>query len=107
MSDLLEVLDNLDRAIAAARESDAPAGTLLRGVELVRDQFLAKLEALGVRHIDTLGQVFDAAVHEAVSMAPVTDPSQDGLVVAVAREGYAIGDELLRPASVVVGRLDG
>jgi molecular chaperone GrpE (heat shock protein) len=40
-------------------------------------------------------------------MAPVTDPSQDGLVVAVAREGYAIGDELLRPASVVVGRLNG
>jgi len=87
VSDLLEVLDNLDRAIAAARESDAPAGTLLRGVELVRDQFLAKLEALG--------------------MAPVSDPSQDGRVVAVAREGYAISDELLRPASVVVGRLDG
>jgi molecular chaperone GrpE len=107
VSDLLEVLDNLDRAIAAARESDAPAGTLLRGVELVRDQFLSKLEALGVRRIDALGQVFDAAVHEAVSMAPVSDPSQDGRVVAVAREGYAIGDELLRPAGVVVGRLDG
>jgi molecular chaperone GrpE len=107
VSDLLEVLDNLDRAIAAARESDAPAGTLLRGVELVRDQFLAKLEALGVRRIDALGQMFDATAHEAISMAPVSDPSQDGRVVAVAREGYAIGDELLRPAGVVVGRLDG
>jgi molecular chaperone GrpE len=107
VAELLEVLDNLDRAIAAARESDAPAGTLLRGVELVRDQFLAKLEALGVRRIDALGQVFDAGVHDAVSTAPVSDPSQDGRVVAVAREGYAIGDELLRPASVVVGRLDG
>jgi molecular chaperone GrpE len=107
VAELLEVLDNLDRAIAAARESDAPAGTLLRGVELVRDQFLAKLEQLGVRRTDALGQMFDATVHEAVSMAPVSDPSQDGRVVAVAREGYAIGDELLRPASVVVGRLDG
>ena|SRR5437660_1129019 len=105
VSELLEVLDNLDRAIAAARESEAPADTLLRGVELVRDQFLAKLEALGVRRIDALGQAFDASAHEAVSMAAVTDPEQDGRVVAVAREGYAIGDELLRPAAVVVGRV--
>ena len=103
VSELLEVLDNLDRAIAAARESEAPADTLLRGVELVHDQFLAKLETLGVRRIGALGQIFDAAAHEAVSMAPVTDPTQDGRIVAVAREGYAVGDELLRPAAVVVG----
>jgi molecular chaperone GrpE len=105
VSELLEVLDNLDRAIVAGRDSDAPADTLLRGVELVRDQFLVKLEGLGVRRIDALGQAFDAGAHEAVSMAPVTDPEQDGRIVAVAREGYAIGDELLRPAAVVVGRL--
>jgi len=107
VADLLEVLDNLDRAIGAARDSDVKADSLLRGVELVRDQFLAKLEALGVRRVDALGQPFDAASHEAVSMAPVTDDTQDGRVVAVTREGYTIGDELLRPASVVVGRFDG
>jgi molecular chaperone GrpE len=115
VAELLEVLDNLDRAIAAARDSarggpqpdrESSVETLLRGVELVRDQFLAKLEALGVRRIDALGQMFDAAAHEAVSMAPVSHPEQDGRVVGVAREGYAIGDELLRPAAVVVGRLD-
>ena len=107
VSDLLEVLDNLDRAIGAARDSDAPADALLRGVELVRDQFLAKLEGLGVRRIDAIGQAFDATAHEAVTMTPVSDPSQDGRVVDVTRPGYAIGDDLLRPASVVVGRLDG
>ena len=107
VTDLLEVLDNLDRAIGAARDSDVKADSLLRGVELVRDQFLAKLEALGVRRVDALGQPFDATSHEAVSMAPVTDQTQDGRVVAVTREGYAVGDELLRPASVVVGRFDG
>ncbi len=107
VADLLEVLDNLDRAIGAARDSDVKADSLLRGVELVRDQFLAKLEALGVRRVDALGQRFDVASHEAVSMAPVTDETQDGRVVAVTREGYAVGDELLRPASVVVGRFDG
>ena len=101
------MLDNLDRAITAAREGDAPADALQRGVELVRDQFLAKLEALSVHRIDALGQVFDTSSHEAVSVAPVSDAAQDGRVVAVAKEGYVIGDELLRPASVVVGRVNG
>jgi|SRR5437867_1483463 len=105
VTDLLEVLDNLDRAIDAARDGDAPADALLRGVELVRDQFLSKLEMLGVHRIDALGQFFDAATHEAVTMTPVTDPDQDGRVVSVTREGYTIGDDLLRPAGVVVGRL--
>ena len=65
------------------------------------------LKRYGVTPIDALGQPFDATSHEAVSMAPVTDETQDGRVVAVTREGYAVGDELLRPASVVVGRFDG
>jgi molecular chaperone GrpE len=110
--DLLEVVDNLDRAIAAARDGNAgqasaAADTLIRGVELVRDLFLAKLEALGVVRVPALGEPFDAMRHEAVTMAAVSDPQQDGLVVAVVKEGYAIGDDLLRPASVVVGTASG
>ena len=58
---------------------------------------------MGVSSIAALGSPFDAAIHEAVSTAPVADHTQDGIVVAVAREGYVIGDDLLRPASVVVG----
>ena len=103
--EMLEVADNLDRAISAAQNAGAigSSETLLRGVELVREQFLSKLESFGVRRIQALGTVFDPSVHEAVSMAPVSEPMQNGLIVAVAKEGYAIGDELLRPASVVVG----
>ena len=105
LAEMLEVVDNLDRAIAASRNpggADA-SETLLRGVELVRDQFLATLEAFGVARVDVLGNPFDPQLHEAVSMAPVSDAAQHGVVIAVAREGYAIGEELLRPASVVVG----
>jgi molecular chaperone GrpE len=103
--EMLEVADNLDRAIDAARHASTTdaSGTLLRGVELVRDQLLAKLEAFGVRRVPALGEPFDPVIHEAVSMAPVADTSQHGIVVAVAKEGYAVGEELLRPASVVVG----
>ncbi|MGE5245357.1 MAG: nucleotide exchange factor GrpE [Betaproteobacteria bacterium] len=107
LADLLEVLDNLDRAVAAARDErlEGAAAALLRGVDLVRDQFLARLEALGVSRIPALGQPFDAAAHEAVTTAPVDDASRDGTVVAVLKEGYTIGGDLLRPASVVVGDL--
>lgn len=104
LAEMLDVMDNLDRAVAAARASSIDAGsTLLRGVELVREQFLGKLEGFGVRLLPALHSPFDPQLHEAVSMAPVDDPAQHGLVIAVAAEGYAIGDDLLRPASVVVG----
>lgn len=108
LGELLEVLDNLDRAIAAARDGrlEGAAGALVRGVDLVHEQFLVKLEALGVARVPALGQPFDATSHDAVTTAAVADPAQHGLVVAVVKEGYTLDGELLRPASVVVGRAD-
>ncbi len=102
--ELLEVVDNLDRAIDAARAGGS-TDALLQGVELVRQQFLAKLEGFGVTAVAALGQPFDPARHEAVTTVPVIDSSQDHVVVGVVRPGYAIGDEILRPAQVAVGRL--
>ena len=46
----------------------------------------------------------EPVVEQAVATAPVEHPSEDGMVLAVVKEGYAIGDEVLRPASVVVGQ---
>jgi molecular chaperone GrpE len=99
---MLEVLDDLDRAIAAGQSGDGDRG-LREGVELVRQGFLRKLGRLGVEHEPAAGQKFDPQRHEAVSSLPVTDPDQRGTVVAVLREGYRIGDQVLRPAHVVVG----
>jgi molecular chaperone GrpE len=118
LADLLDVLDNLDRALsatatislppAASSEGRAPQAAeferFVRGVELVRDQFLSKLGAVGVARVPAVGLLFDAQKHEAVSLAPVADASEDGLIIAVVKEGYAIGDEVLRPAAVIVGR---
>jgi molecular chaperone GrpE len=108
LAELLEVLDNLDRAIAAARGVGPSLGSesadnFVHGVVLVRDLFLTKLESLGVSRVPSLGQRFDAAQHEAVTTTTVSDPAQDGTVIAVVKEGYTINGELLRPASVVVG----
>jgi molecular chaperone GrpE len=107
--EMLDIVDNLDRAISSARKTASPSETsdgLLRGVELVRDQFLVKLTGFGVSRVAALGQPFDAGRHEAVTTTPVADAAQDGVVVAVVKDGYAIGDEILRPANVVVGRLE-
>jgi molecular chaperone GrpE len=103
LADLLEVMDNLDRAIDAARASGATTA-IVQGIELVRAQFLGKLEAHGVHRVASLHLPFDPERHEATTMVPVADPGQDGMVVGIVREGYVIGTEMLRPAVVAVGR---
>lgn len=105
VADLLEVIDNLELALDAGRRAN-PDDPLLKGVELVRQQFLAKLDGIGVRRLEPLDQRFDPARHEAASVVPVTDPAQDHQVCGVIRAGYLIADEVLRPALVAVGRLD-
>jgi len=128
LASLLEVVDNLDRAIDAARKTtktprpgsgqaprpgsgQAPrpgsgqandaADPLLQGVELVRQQFLSKLEGFGVTRIPTEGAMFDPLVHEAVTTVP-GDEAADGRIAGVIAQGYRIGDEVLRPALVAV-----
>lgn len=101
--ELLDVVDNLDRAIDAARQA-GETGTLLQGVEMVRAQFLDRLEGFGVSRMAPLGQPFDPARHEATSMVPVAEAARDNTVVGVIREGYEMGGEVLRPALVAVGQ---
>ena len=105
LADLLEVVDNLDRALEAARSASGDRlEAVLRGVDLVRQQFLGKLEGFGVTRIDSEGQRFDPALHEAVTTVPAASPDQDGVVIGVVRHGYRIGDDVLRPASVAVAK---
>lgn len=106
LADLLEVVDNLDRAIDAARGNSSPdrLDALLKGVDMVRRQFLARLEHFGVTRIESEGQPFDPLLHEAVSAVPTASPDQDGLIVGIVRHGYRIGDDVLRPAAVAVAK---
>lgn len=98
--DLLDVVDNLDRAIEAAASTTAE-GALLAGVRMVRDQFMTRLDGHGVTEVAALGEPFDTDLHEAVSVVPSAE--HDGRVVGVVRRGYRIGDDVLRPAQVAVG----
>jgi molecular chaperone GrpE len=95
----LEVLDNLDRALDAA--ADRTGDPLVQGVALVKQQFLATLEGLGVRRLDPIGHPFDHALHEAVTTVPASDATPPGTIVGIIRPGYMMGDEVLRAAQVV------
>jgi molecular chaperone GrpE len=103
LGELLEVLDNLDRALEAAATAQS-VDALLEGVRLVRSQFLSRLEGFGITTIEALNHPFDPALHEAVTAVPVESPEDEDRVIGVVRPGYRIGDEVLRPAMVAVGK---
>jgi len=100
---VVTVLDDLDRALAAAR---AGAGTeaLLQGVLIVRDHLLKTLASEGVEPLETVGHPFDPAVAEAVSTEAVDDPARDNTVLEELERGYRLRDRTLRPARVRVAR---
>ena len=104
VGELLPVLDNLDRTIRAAQAGRSDPA-MLEGVRMVRQQLDGVLRGYGVERIESVGQRFDPAVHEAVGMIAVDDPQRDGIVVHQAEPGYRFGSRLLRPAKVSVGKL--
>jgi len=97
----LEILDNFERSFQSCGEDNS---SFVEGMKLVYKQLLVSLEKLGVKKIDSLSQVFDPQLHEAVTTTPVEDPEQDSRVQTVLREGYVFGDRVLRPAQVIVGK---
>jgi molecular chaperone GrpE len=103
IAELLETLDNLDRAIEAA-SSKSEESELLTGVIMIRDQFVAKLSQLGVQRIESKDTKFDPKIHEAVAMVPVPTPDLDGQIVGIIKEGYTMNGEVLRAAVVAVGQ---
>jgi molecular chaperone GrpE len=99
----LPVIDNLDLALQHVDQSaDAPNRAVIAGVGAVRDQAVAVLERLGFSRYDDVGKPFDPARHEAVST--IESDAPDKTIVAAVRAGYGNGDEVLRPAGVVVSR---
>ncbi|MEM6274033.1 MAG: nucleotide exchange factor GrpE [Myxococcota bacterium] len=101
---LLDVIDNLDRAVEASSDPDLDEESLRGGVRMVREQFLNSLEHVGVSREETVGRAFDPELHEAVSSVPVDDPELDGQVIGEVKGLYRFQDEVLRPAVVAVGK---
>jgi molecular chaperone GrpE len=99
---LLPVLDNLQRATEAT-ESGASAEDVAEGVRRTASSFENALVAAGVEPLTSVGEQFDPELHDAVETAEV-EPEDEGKVIEEYARGYRIGDRLLRPARVKVGR---
>jgi molecular chaperone GrpE len=98
--DLLPILDNLDRAVGAAKQA-GDAGPLVQGVGMVLTQFLELLKRHGITRIDCEGKPFDPNVHQAIMQKPTPDV-EPNTIVQVIEQGFLNQDRVLRPAKVIV-----
>ncbi|GEJ58389.1 nucleotide exchange factor GrpE [Anaeromyxobacter diazotrophicus] len=98
---LLEAVDELERALGGAGDATGP---LVDGVRLTLASLAKKVSELGAQRLSVVGQRYDPHLAEAVDVVPVGDRSQDDVVVQEVRAGYRIGERILRPARVRVGR---
>ncbi len=98
--ELLPVLDNLERALQAARD-DAGAAAVTAGVELIQRELLRVLEKFGVTAFTSVGTPFDPERHEAVARVPAAGRPEMTVVGETAR-GYLLNGRVLRPAMVTV-----
>jgi molecular chaperone GrpE len=100
----LPVIDNLERALAF----DTSGGDKLRGgIEQTLRGFEGVLASEGVKPIDVKDKPFDPKIAEAIGTLPAPEGVDDDTVLEVAEKGYTIGDELLRPAKVLVAKRAG
>jgi molecular chaperone GrpE len=95
--EVIDAVDNLERALEAAEDGAA----LREGVEMVLSGLRETLTRNGIEVVDPKGEKFDPTKHEALSTQPV-EGTESGVVVEVLQKGYALGDQLVRPARVVV-----
>ena len=102
IASLLPVLDDLNRAIESATDSTSRE-TLLEGIRSIAASFQSALTSAGVEPIVSVGEEFNPELHEAVDTEEA-DGEMDGRVIGEYSRGFRMGDRLLRPARVKVGR---
>lgn len=101
--DLLDIMDNLNRATESAKKDSAQAESvqaLLAGVEMVSQQFVGVLAKYGCRPIEAVGVPFDPNVHQAISQMASDQPP--GSIAHEVGVGFVLHDRVIRPSSVIV-----
>ncbi|MFN3190431.1 MAG: nucleotide exchange factor GrpE [Aureliella sp.] len=99
--DLLDVWDNLQRAVGAAEVDDPATQALRDGVSMVSQQMTDALAKYGCRRVEALGEEFDPNFHEAISQMP-SDEYEAGKVMNEVGVGYVLHDRVVRPSHVIV-----
>lgn len=102
ISELLPVVDNMERALEAAGTDEA-VKPIVEGVELTQKSLIDALQKYGVEPVDPMGEPFDPQIAQAMSMVenPEVEPNT---VIAVMQKGYQLNGRLIRPAMVMVSK---
>lgn len=103
MQSLLDVLDDMDRAMAQMASSDDLAANR-EGISLVFNKLYSTLQGKGLRVMECAGAEFDPELHEAVAEIQAPSADMKGHIVDVLQKGYYLNDKLIRHAKVVVGK---
>lgn len=101
---MLDVLDAMERSLLAAGSASVNPESLLEGMRMVHQLMVSKLQSMGLQRIETVGQPFDPRMHEALAVAAVKDPAQHNVVLHELKPGFTMGERVVRPAQVQVGK---
>ena len=100
---LLPALDNFEHTLQNAHAAEEP-DVLIKGVQIIYDQMLDILKSHGVEQIEALGEVFEPALHEAMTRRAEAD-QEDGVVLEEFQKGYKLNGRVIRPSKVIVNKL--
>jgi len=101
MVDLLPVLDDFERGLAAMEQA-TEVSAVKTGVDLVYQKFRGILQSRGLQQIDAVGATFDTELHEAISQAPAADDASRNMVLVEVEKGYKLNEQVVRYAKVIV-----
>ncbi|MGB1298764.1 MAG: nucleotide exchange factor GrpE [Psychrobium sp.] len=105
-NELLPVVDNLERALAAADKDSEHTKAMVEGVEMTLNSMMSALDKSGVKAIDPKGETFNPELHQAMTMIEVPG-AEPNSVIDVMQKGFELNGRLLRPAMVVVAKGNG
>ena len=103
VTELLPVIDNMERALLAADREQDVILPMIEGVEMTMKSFIEGVGKFGVELIDPQGEPFNPELHQAMTMQPSADV-EPNTVIAVMQKGYQLNGRLLRPAMVMVSK---
>jgi len=102
-TELLPVVDNLDRALSSIDKDNAEFKSIVEGIEMTLNSFTAALDKSGVKQINPIGETFNPEFHQAMTMIEVPG-AEPNSVIDCMQKGYELNGRLLRPAMVVVAK---
>lgn len=105
LTDLMETLDNFERAIEGGKTSDVES--FAKGVSMIQSQLLSMLAGkYGLKQMKTIGEEFNPDLHEAISMVASEEHKETQVVLEEVQKGYILADRVLRHAKVVVSKVE-